>query len=647
MKENLLKLFEGRNFTTVLNGYVEVEVDDPNLLDEIVENAFEYGLDILYEAIKETIQTEVDVNLILPDKYMKRIGELNADDVGKLVKIRGLICRMGNIRARCEGAMFLCRKCRGEVGPVPQTIPFLLIKPFKCPNSSSSSGKRKCGGMSFDFIPEVSTWISTQELMIQELPNDIKGQVPALMKLMVLKDSLIKKANCGDKVEIVGIVRATSPVTKSRFADLYVEIDNIIRKKKDIEATVLSDEEIEQIKALSQDPDIYLKLINSIAPSLHGLTVEKESCLLSMFGGVRRKLTDGYRRGSIHVLLVGDPSTGKSRLLLAVQSVTPSGMYSQGKGTTAAGLTAAVLRQGQSGENWIISAGVMVLADKGIACIDEIDKMSNEDRVAIHEAMEQQTVTIDKANIHASLPANTTVIAAANPSFGRYIIQKSIHENIKNLPVTLLSRFDLILILRDIPEEERDAAMTEHILQAESAKGFIERDLMKKYIIYAKRIEPEMGKEAGLYLKKKFSELRKRQKEDDPIPITARQFESLIRLSEAHARTLLKTKVDVKDAEAAVQILTESLRQTCFDAETGKQDIDSVESGRRKSVSDKMQLIYTLIRSGFGEMAFGDVIIAEAEKKYGMDEFEVRKIITKLLNEGMIINPQDGYYKAV
>jgi len=648
LKDGLSKLFENKNFEDVMRGYVEVDIEDPKLLDELADNAFEYGIDALEEAVTEKVNGEIEINLVLPDEYLRRIGELSADDMGKLVKVRGLINMMGNIRPRCELAVFRCRRCEQNTPPVPQTNPFLLIPPFECPNPPLTGRRRKCGGRIFDLVPEASTMISTQEYMIQELPEDIRRQTPAFIKLLILKKSLIRKVQCGDKVEIVGVVRAIHTQKRDRYTDLFIEVSNVIRKKKDVEFTTLLSEDVNEIKALSEDPALYGKLVNTIAPSLHDMTLEKEACLLSIFSGVEKKRSDITRRGSIHVLLVGDPSTGKSQLLRAVTNLAPSAMYSSGKGTTAAGLTAAVLRKGKSGDNWIISAGVMVLADKGIACIDEIDKMSNEDRVAIHEAMEQQTVTIDKANIHAMLPAKTTVISAANPSFGRYNIYKTIAENIKNLPVTLLSRFDIIFILRDVPDKIKDEAMAKHIMELEKIEGIIDRDLVKKYIIYAKRLTPKLTKEVANFLMEKFLALRERQKEEDPIPITARQFESLIRLSEAHARVFLRTEIHIEDAEAAIRILMESLKQTCFDVETGKQDIDMTEAGRPKSQSDKMLKLLDIIKAlsrQLGGMAFIDDIIVEA-KEQGMSEADVQKFIVKLINDGSIFNPREGYYKA-
>jgi replicative DNA helicase Mcm len=645
-KQRLDELFENAKFEDLINGYTEVTIDDEQVLDAITDYGYNWGIKVLEESVREaTMIPELEVNLYLPDKYLVSIGQLSADHVGKLVKIRGLIGMMGSVGPRCEVAVFRCRKCGMETQGVPQPNPFLLIPPFKCTYASVGK-KRKCGGKMFDLVPESSELISTQEYMIQELPEDIKRQTPTFIKLVVLKKSLIKLMTCGDKVEVIGVVRAMNTSKKDRYTDLYVEVNNIVQKKKDVEMTELSSSEVDEIQNLGNDPDLYAKMVKSVAPSLHGLILEKEACLHSIFSGVEKKFSDITRRGSIHVFLVGDPSTGKSQLLRAVNSLAPSAIYSSGKGTTAAGLTAAVLRKGQAGDNWIISAGVMVLADKGIACIDEMDKMSKEDRVAIHEAMEQQTVTIDKANVHATLPAKTTVLGAANPSFGRYNIYKTISENIKNLPVTLLSRFDLIFILRDVPEEKRDSAMTSHILSIEKVEGVIERELLKRYIIFAKRLRPKLTKEAGKFLKAKFLELRKRQSEDDPVPITARQFESLIRLSEAHARIFLHKEVTIDDAKSAIRLLTESLKQTCFDVETGKQDIDMKESGFSKNKQQKLEALLELIKELaqlYGGKVHKDAIRQEAEK-IGIHNSEFTNLFIQLLNHGKILEVSSEHY---
>ncbi|GAH33841.1 unnamed protein product, partial [marine sediment metagenome] len=260
----------------------------------------------------------------------------------------------------------------------------------------------------------------------------------------------------------------------------------------------ITPEDEEAIKLLANDPQIYSKTIQSIAPSLYGLDKIKEAIALQLFGGVLKERPDVRIRGDIHVLLVGDPGTGKSQLLQYVVKVSPRGLYTTGRGSTAAGLTAATVKEKDGG--FVLEAGALVLADMGICCIDEMDKMRKEDRGAIHPAMEQQIVSIAKGGIVATLNARDAILAAANPTLGRYNAYQSIAENISTFPVTLLNRFDLIFIVKDIPNEEKDAQITKHILDihvdSELSKPPIEPTLLRKYISYSKRITPKLSPEA-------------------------------------------------------------------------------------------------------------------------------------------------------
>jgi replicative DNA helicase Mcm len=319
-------------------------------------------------------------------------------------------------------------------------------------------------------------------------------------------------------------------------------------------------------------------------------------------------------------LLVGDPSVGKSQLLKSISTLAPLGYYSLGKGTSTAGLTAAVLKD-DKGE-YLIFAGVMVLTDKGVACIDEIDKMNPEDRVAMHEAMEQQTVTINKANIHATLMARTTVVSAANPILGRYDPNKNIADNIKNLPATLLSRFDLIFIIVDTAEKERDELLVSHILEESESRQRIDRNLIKNYIIVAKSYSPVMTIEAKKVIKKFYLESRERQSASDPIPITARQLESLVRMAEAHAKLSFKDKVEIEDAEAAIRLLSLSLRQTCK-FQTSGADIDNTEApknyqAKETVIMDIIETAGTISEDDFREHCLKKGIMVEDADKIAM-----------------------------
>lgn len=640
LKSLISNIISQDNYKNILSsyrsGFIELEFDD-NTNDSIANDA-SIGLPALQEAVSEAIgNTEMDVNLLGFDDRLKKISALGANDVGRLVKIRGFVNAITGVKPMFKVANFRCRKCK-EVTPCDQTDPFKLIPPLRCYHGD---GKHKCGGLKLDIDANMSEYIDSRQLTIQEEPEDISGQIPQTTQVLILKKSLLSsdKIKCGDYVNIIGVIKVKVHTSSnaSRFGSFYIEANNVIVKRKDPDVSTLLPEDIIMLKELSKREDIYELLIKNIAPSLYGLEDEKEACLLALAGGNYRKLLDINRRGLIHVLFVGDPSVGKSQLLGAVSKVSPLGFVISGKGASSVGLTAAVTKDTEG--DWILSAGVVVLADRGIACIDEIDKMSPEDRVAMHEAMEQQRISIHKATIHTELPARTTIIAAANPSMGRYDSNKSISDNIKNLPVTLLSRFDLIFIIKDVPSQDKDTALAKHILQnGETKEEILDRNVIKKYIIFAKSLNPVMTKEASEYIWKIYPEMRSRQSENDPIPITARQLEALVRLSEAHARIMLREIVTMDDIKVAERILMKSLKQTCSG------DIDTIETGTPKKDTDKMTILINILREN-GELPQIEFQGLASEKGIGKEEFY--KLLMKLINTNQIIKPSINTYKSL
>ena len=260
--------------------------------------------------------------------------------------------------------------------------------------------------------------------------------------------------------------------------------------QEDFSEIDISKKEMKQIEELSKDPKVYEKMINSIAPTIFGHEKIKEALLLQLMGGVKKFREKGITtRGDMHILLIGDPGSGKSQLLKRMSKIAPKARYISGKGTSGAGLTASVVKD-EFLRGYALEAGALVLTNKGLCCIDELDKMSPEDRSAMHEALEQQTVTISKANIQATLRAETTVLAAANPKFGRFDPYELLAKQI-DLPSTLINRFDLIFPIRDLPDSVRDEKMADFILSLHidpmSKEEVIEQNLMKKYIAYAKQ----------------------------------------------------------------------------------------------------------------------------------------------------------------
>ena len=628
---------------------------DQNLAEKILEEPEEYLThannaayaqlqieDPEYAEKNETINVRI-VHLLEATPLRK----LGSEHIGKLVMIEGIVVRSTPVRPMVMQAAFRCKRC-GEITRVEETGQFLRA-PFVCSNPSC----RAKGP--FDFIQEESTFVDSQDLRVQERPEDLPpGQLPRALNVKLVGSEIVDVARPGDHVSIVGIVRAVAPtlprVGKLRTFILHLDANSIEVLGKEPETVLPSPEEEQKILELAKDPWIHRKIINSLAPSIYGYDHVKEAIMYLLFGGVPKTLPDVTIRGEMNVLLIGDPGTAKSQLLQYVARVAPRGLYTSGRGTTAAGLTAAVIRE--KGGGMTLEAGALVLADKGIACIDEMDKMRPEDRVAIHEAMEQHTVSVAKGGIVATLNARTAILAAANPALGRYEPHRTVAENI-SLPVTILSRFDLIFVLRDVPNKESDSKMSEHILEIHR-KGVspteppIPLDLLRKYISYAKGIKPVLTKEALQRLKDFYLSMRSASEtEGSPVAITARQLESLVRIAEARARAALRKEVSAEDAEAAIAIMKRSLEEVGIDLSSYKIDIDIIMTGKPKSLRDKLQTVLSTIMEMEKEtgMVEKTALLNELEAAYGISGQEAERLIGQLLREGTIYSPREGYLK--
>ncbi|RLG78487.1 MAG: Minichromosome maintenance protein MCM, partial [Thermoprotei archaeon] len=511
--------------------------------------------------------------------------------------------------------------------PIPQTHPFYISLPYdKC-----------CGKRDYSPVDTLSKKIDSQFFYLQELQEDIKSSaLPRKLFLITYKQFLINKAYCGDIIEAYGVVKLQPKFQRGKMlrqTEPYIELLYFEKKVKDPEEFEISEEDIEEIKKIASRPDAFCFIAENLAPSLYGLEWAKKACLLALVGGIEHKKGDIVTRGNINVLFVGDPSTGKSQLLLAVANVAPRAIYATGKGVSSAGLTAAFNRDQRTGE-WVIDAGVLVLADKGVACIDEIDKMNKADRTNMHEAMEQQRVSLSKAGMHVVLPARTAVIAAANPLLGVYDPNRPIQENIAgNFPPTLLNRFDLIFVLRDIPDIERDRAILERIYRDNTVK--IDRTLLTKYLAYAKRQRPKMTAEAKKILNEYFLRVRQEIQRDTEklraIPITWRQAEALRRFAEAHAKVLLKEQVDEEDAKFAIEIFNEFLKQI-------EHDVINYETGKSGTIREIMKEILDFLTWQGAKSE--DEIIEHLSSQYPVEE--IKKVLKKLKDNGKIYEVEQG-----
>ncbi len=582
----------------------------------------------------------------LPDAL--KLRAMRTEHLGKLNMIEGIVTRATAVKQRLDKAVFKCSNCE-QFETVPQTSG-IFEKPQRCP-------KPNCGKTNtLELDLQHSSFVDSQRFTLQERPEELPpGQLPRSVEVTVEGD-IVDTARPGDRAAVTGTLVGQQDFTRTgtrltmftphlacNFAD--------VSEKGTAEVEITPEDE-RKIKELSKDPEINELIVRSIAPSIYGHDNVKRAVSLLLFGGVPKILPDGVRiRGDVNVLLVGDPGTAKSQLLQYVARTAPRGLYTTGRGTTAAGLTSAVIRDRQTGE-YYLEAGALVLADGGVACVDEIDKMKDEDRVAMHEAMEQQTISIAKAGIVTTLNARTSILAASNPKLGRYVSQEEISNNIDMSP-TLLSRFDLIFTIQDIPDVAKDEAMAAHILHLHESSSNeelapIPADLLKKYTAYSRRkISPRISPEVSERLKKYFVEIRsKSQGPNAAIPITARQLEALVRLSEARARARLQDRVSVEDAEAAIKLMESCLREVSLDKSTGQIDIDTIMTGKPRSQQERIlrmtKLLDRMVAEIKGPVREQDYINRGIEE-LELDEDIMKNTLRQLIRDGQVYSPKPGF----
>ncbi|MFH0896593.1 MAG: minichromosome maintenance protein MCM, partial [Candidatus Bathyarchaeota archaeon] len=343
------------------------------------------------------------------------LRSMGAEHLGKLIMVDGILVRAMSAQPLLVRANFRCRRCGQSI--IIDQKGLLMTFPVVCENPAC----RRSGP--FDLIEEESEFINLQKLRVQEKPEDLPpGQLPRWIEVKLV-DDLVDIARPGDRVTMAGIAKTMREYLPKHGAsttfELFLDANSVDVAGRESEIVQISPEEERAILELSRDPRIHDKIVRSIAPSIYGYDYIKEAIMYLLFGGIPKSLSDGVSiRGDINALLIGDPGTAKSQLLQYVAKIAPRGLYTSGRGSTAAGLTAAVIREKDGGMS--LEAGALVLADRGVCAIDEIDKMRQEDRVAIHEAMEQQTVSVAKGGIVATLNAHTSILAAANPALGRY-----------------------------------------------------------------------------------------------------------------------------------------------------------------------------------------------------------------------------------
>jgi replicative DNA helicase Mcm len=599
------------------------------------------------------------------------IRDIRARHRGRLLCVQGIVRKATDVKPKITEAAFECQRC-GTLTRIPQTGGDFQ-EPHEC------QGCERQGPFNINF--DQSEFVDAQKLRVQESPEGLRGgETPQNIDVHI-EDDITGEVTAGDHVRVTGILhldqqdsgRDASPMFEVYMDGVAVEIED-----EQFEDMDITEADKRAIVELSTDDDIYDQMVGSIAPSIYGYEQAKLAMILQLFSGVAKHLPDGSRiRGDLHMLLIGDPGTGKSVLLQYIRNIAPRSVYTSGKGSSSAGLTAAAVRDDfGDGQQWTLEAGALVLADQGIAAVDELDKMRPEDRSAMHEALEQQTISVSKAGINATLKSRCSLLGAANPKYGRFDQYESIGEQI-DLEPALISRFDLIFTVTDDPDPERDADLADHILRTNYAGELhtqrteqttanvsqsevdavtdtvapeIEPDLLRKYIAYAQRnCFPTMTEEAKEAISDFYVDLRAEGSDDDaPVPVTARKLEALVRLAEASARVRLADTVEIEDAERVIEIVRSCLQDIGVDPETGEFDADIVETGTSKTQRDRIKNVKALIADIEDEYDSGAPVeeVLDRAEETGTERSKAEHEIEKLRRQGEVYEPQTDHLRT-
>lgn len=543
----------------------------------------------------DTIHQEIYVRILdLPGT--EKLRDLRTAHLNFLIKVSGVVTRRTSVFPQLKLVKVNCPACGTVIGPFTQQN-HQEIKLNSCPECQYRGG--------FPINNEQTVYRNYQKITLQESPGSVPpGRVPR-SKDVILVGDLIDKARPGDEVAITGIYTNTPDPTLN-LRDGFpvfrtvIEANHVERRADVLGSKILTAEDKKAILKLAKNPNISQILVNSIAPSIYGHTQVKTALALALFGGKPKFIKNSRVRGDLNVLMVGDPGTAKSQFLKFCKTTAPRAVYSTGKGASAVGLTAGVSRDPFTKE-WVLQGGALVLADKGVCLIDEFDKMNEQDRTSIHEAMEQQSISVSKAGIVTSLQARCSVIAAANPIGGRYNPARTFAENVE-LTDPILQRFDILCVLQDRvdpvdderladfvisshmrsnpmrkagenenaaaedeEEEARLSAMTQSMMTVEDGRAgdgmTIDQELLQKYILYARTyVNPVMTSELDTRKVETFyAQLRRASQHTGAVPIAVRHIESLFRMAEAHARMHLRDNVSNDDLDLAIRVLTEAL----------------------------------------------------------------------------------------
>lgn len=588
---------------------------------------------------------------------MPLIQDVGSEHIGKMLTLDSLVVKRSEIIPRVHLAKFKCLFCG-------TTMELTVDRDDNVQDICS-----QCKRRALKQVNSESKFVNMQRLAVQDPLERLKGSTPTWHLEVLLNDDLVNTIIPGDRVAITGILRIRPRKTLRGKEDKilftpYFEAYCLIPKQKEFAELEMTADDERMIREIAKDPAIFEKIAKSIAPSIYGHDEIKKSLALQLFGGTPdKKLVDGGAiRSDIHIMLIGDPGSAKTRLLQAITSIVPKGIYVSGKSTTSAGLTASAERDEFSEGGWTLKAGALVLGSGGEVSIDEFDKIGDEDKSSLLEALESQTISVAKAGIVAKFTARTSVLAAANPKFGRFDKNAYPAEQFDISPA-LLSRFDLIFPIQDVLDEEQDAKIARHILAQHEAAGAqavgatdfeqvqappISAEVLRKYVAYAKRnVKPRLTVEASQKIEQYYIGLRKMGIKQGATPITPRQIEGLVRMAEASTKSRLSDKIELRDAELAISLFEFMFTTLAVDS-SGRRDIDILTTGLPKEKVNKMNAILTIIKTIDTEGTGAQIVkVLEEAEKQGIDRNTTTRYINELERSGDIFSPKGGILKIV